>query len=199
MNWVGRLIQHEVSKDDSVLELGCGIMQHLLDFIPVYAKTRLKCKSLSGVDINQDYLNFLEFKNVKTYLHNLTQLPIPFDAQSYDVVLLIDVLEHLPTLEAATKLIDEAVRLAVKKIVVLTPTHFREVNPVGGSWEEFGFKTNEYQRHLILIKKELLENYMFKIRNIKDHSNLHHLYGVRNMQKNSSFKVKVKKWCKKHE
>ena len=62
MNWAGNLIQKEISKNDTVIELGCGIMQHLLDFVPTYHKTRLRCKSLSGMDINQEYLDFLNKK-----------------------------------------------------------------------------------------------------------------------------------------
>lgn len=173
-----------------MLELGCGIMQHLLDFVPTYPKTRLRCKSLSGVDINQEYLEFLKTKGVTTYHHNLTKIPIPFPDKSYDVVLIIDILEHLPTLEAAVNLITEACRIAKKKVIAFTPTHFRTVNPVGESWEEFGFQPNEYQRHQILIDKALLEKHGFKTRNIKDKSNLHHLYGVRN-QNGSKLEQKI--------
>ena len=122
MNWVGKLIEKEVSKTDSVLELGCGTVQTTFDTCPSYPKTKLKCREYLGVDGFKPYVDWLNNRSdMKAILWNLVNVPYPFSDKSVDVVLLVDIIEHMPTMEAAEALVSEADRIAVKKIIVFTP------------------------------------------------------------------------------
>jgi acetyltransferase-like isoleucine patch superfamily enzyme len=208
MNWVGDLIQKEVGKNDTVIELGCGIMQGTMDTLPT-SKTKLKCKSISGMDVHQEYLDFLSKRGIETFQHDLTKTPLPLAEKSYDVVLLIDILEHLPSLRNAETLLNEVDRIARKKAIVFTPTHFRTVNPETDSWNNLGFSTNEHQRHLILITKEMLIQHGYHVKNIIDKIGLHHLYAVKvfeptylQRKKNSFleqvFEYGMDNWRRKH-
>src|SRR3990167_11074146 len=99
MNWLGELISKEITYDDSILDLGCGIMS---------ATDELEHKIL-GVDIWDRYLNHIKdkFPTVKISMEETYR----FMDKSYDVVLCLDVLEHLEY-ELALKIIDECKRIA---------------------------------------------------------------------------------------
>lgn len=88
MNWFGDFVQTQIDPENTVLDLGCGIMQATLDVLPAYPKTKLQCKRLLGVDVYQPYLDFLKAKGIETLRHDLTQLPLPLKDKSFDVVLL---------------------------------------------------------------------------------------------------------------
>ena len=124
MNWLGDFVQTQLAPEDEVLDLGCGIMQATLDVIPAYPKTRLRCKRLLGVDIHQPSLDFLKERGIETLQHDLTELPLPLPDKSFDVVIFTDLFEHL-RLYQAEDLVNEAQRLARKKIICSTPKEFR--------------------------------------------------------------------------
>lgn len=161
MNWCGDLIQAETGPNDTVLDLGCGIMQNTLDHIPTYPKTRLKCGEITGVDIYAPYLKWLNenYPEIKTLQHDLTDLPLPFKSKSQDVVLLCDILEHLKTKEEALNLIEESERIARKRVLILTPRIFFDNIQTLNSYN-LGY--NPHQRHKQLIKRELLEEMKYK-------------------------------------
>lgn len=161
MNWCGDLIQKEVGPNDTVLDLGCGIMQNTLDHIPTYPKTRLKCREITGVDIYAKYLKWLNenYPEIKTLQHDLTDLPLPFEDKSKDVILLCDVLEHLRTLEESLNLIEESERIARKRVLILTPRiFFSNVHAL----KSYNLGYNKHQIHRQLIKRELLEEMEYK-------------------------------------
>jgi len=163
MNWLGYLAQREISENDSVLDLGCGIMQATLDHIPSYPKTRLQCAKITGVDIHKPYLEWLNinYPEIETLHWDLSKIPIPFQDKSYDIILLIDILEHLDSLEIVRNIISESNRIARKKIIVLTPKKF-DPN-LAATKNVWGLGPNEYQKHRLNIKIEDLENLGFKV------------------------------------
>jgi len=70
LNWLGEIIQNYVDKSDTVLDLGCGIMQATTDVIEKHPSLSfrqklkgkmaipsiLNCKMIVGVDIWKEYL-----------------------------------------------------------------------------------------------------------------------------------------------
>ncbi len=165
MNWVGDLIQKNIEKTDSYLDLGCGIMQNLLDFVESYPKTKLECDYLHGVDIFEPYLEFLNEKGVSTTKWDLRETPLPFKDKSFDNVSLTDILEHLDDIKYVDNLLKESERIAKKRIFILTPKIFCE-NESGVSnpypYDKFTID-NEYQRHHILLTESYFKNKGFKI------------------------------------
>ena len=168
MNWIGRLIQCEVSKNDTVLELGCGIMQTTMDTCSFYPPTKLRCKKYVGVDGFQEYVDFLNKRgDVEVIKWDLTVLPLPFADKSFDVVLLIDVLEHMPSMNGADALCVEAIRIARKKVFAFTPAFFCDNKCSIVDKAPFpynNFKGNILQEHHILIDSSLFRGYGFKVK-----------------------------------
>lgn len=107
-----------------MLDLGCGLMLDIMDFCPTYPKSKLHCRELVGVDAYRPYLEWLNEKGVRTVHHDLRVLPLPFADKSFDVVLLLDILEHLDSLEQVTALVNECKRVTRKTIFVVTPKKY---------------------------------------------------------------------------
>lgn len=171
MNWAGDMIQREVTPDDEVLDLGCGVMQAILNHIPTYHPTRLRCKSLMGVDLYKPYLTFLNdnYPHIKTVQWDLRETPLPFDDDSSDIALLLDVVEHLKTEAQVRALLREAERVARKKIILLTPLAFSRNED---SLDYLGLGTNTFQQHHILITEELLREMGFRVQRLPSHGAL---------------------------
>jgi len=162
---MGDYIQDNIEETDTVLDLGCGIMQATLDIVSSYPKTRLKCKKLVGVDIYQPYLDYLNDLKIETLQWDLTKTPLPFEDKSFDVILITDILEHLPTVEDANRLIEESMRIARKIIFFVTPSIFFK-NETGIQnvypYEQFEGH-NEFQRHHLFLDRKYLKENGFKV------------------------------------
>ncbi|MHA1167620.1 MAG: methyltransferase domain-containing protein [Candidatus Hodarchaeales archaeon] len=157
MNWLGDIEQKDIREEDTVLNLGCGIMQGILDHIETYPKTRLKCKKITGVDWYQPSIDYLNenYPEIDTLKWDLTKFPLPYADKSFDVVLLNDILEHLPEMWMAHELIREAERIARRFVFILTPSvFFDNQKGVQNAW---GLGKNESNRHHILIDRGFLE------------------------------------------
>ncbi len=138
-NWLGYLVQGEISPEDTVLDLGCGIMQ---------ASDEMNCKSVLGADIWPDYLRKISHL-FPTVIIDLNR-SIPFVSESYDVVICLDVLEHLKK-ETALLLLDEMKLVCRKKVIIFTPREFvKNDQPKEGAWD---MGECRYQRHISLITK----------------------------------------------
>jgi len=181
VNWVGDFCQNYIEPVDSVLDLGCGIMQATMDTCPSYPKTKLKCGDLVGVDIYQPYLKFLRERNIQVFKADL-RCRLPFSDKTFDVVLLLDVLEHL-SLKDAAKLVEEAERVARKYIVVLTPKKFfpNEEQAVSNPFPYSGLGYNLFQIHKCLISKSWLEENGFQLsRNLPSkYATVHQCFAVK--------------------
>ena len=155
MNHLGELIQKEIGRNDSILDLGCGIMAPILDTCPTYLKTRLKCKFIVGVDIFRNYLDEIKDKEGIVVVNlDIKDLTI-FLNKSFDIVLLLDIVEHLEK-DAAEILILEAERIARKKVIIYTPKRFSDNIEHKESFPYCVFGDNPYQGHKSYISPEWL-------------------------------------------
>ena len=137
MNWLGELIQQYITQDDSVLDLGCGIMN---------AVDELELKSMLGLDIWGKYLDHIKdkFPTVRMDMSETDR----FMNKSYDIVICLDVVEHLDK-QLALKVIDECKRICRKKAIIYTPKEFLDnKESVVNSW---GLGENPHQIHKCLI------------------------------------------------
>ena len=157
---------NHIKKTDSVLDIGCGIGQESV----VCAKL---AKSVTGFDISSKNITIAKnlarennLKNVKFFVHN-AENNLPFANNTFDKILIFDVLEHLKNRD---KLIKEVIRLLKKngKLFLLTD------NPET-SWKNFQKSASifyyadidhkyEYSKEDI---KKFLKNNGFKIISIK--------------------------------
>jgi SAM-dependent methyltransferase len=129
---------------DSVLDLGCG---------PESPIARFPGMRRVGAELFEPYL-----RQAATERHHeayvMTDLRHPcFRPESFDAVVLLDVLEHL-TREDGERLLAEAVRLARRKVIVFTPNGFLP---------QEGYHENPYQRHLSGWSTEELEALGFAV------------------------------------
>jgi len=167
LNWLGDLVQKEVRSWDSVISLGCGIMQGLGDWAyKSYPKTILDCGELYGVDAYLPYLSYLKTLRMGIYTVHADlerDLPLDFPDKKFDVVLLLDIIEHLTGMDKVVCLINEAVRLAKRRVIINTPK-FLEDNASGRS--VWGLGVNEKQRHHLVVSEDLLRGYGFKVKTL---------------------------------
>ena len=151
MNWLGELVQKEMTLEDTILDLGCGVMQ---------ATDELKAKIIIAVDIWDVYLNQLKrcFPTVKADLRKLDC----FLDDTYDIVICLDVLEHMEEPEAL-RLIEKMKNICRKKVIIYTPNNFKtNEQAIDNAWD---LGHNEYQRHLCLLDNTKLMSLGFAIRN----------------------------------
>jgi len=113
MNWLTRVIldRKYIADNDTVLDIGCGLLH-----VGIFGRVHL------GIDGFRPALNAIAAK-IPT-LHGLAPGVLSqFVDCAYDVVLLLDVVEHLPR-EDAIKTILEAERIGRRRVVVFTPDGF---------------------------------------------------------------------------
>lgn len=144
MNWLGEIVQERIGPDDTVLDLGCGIMQ---------ASDDMRAKIILGVDIWEKYLDHI--KNVHPTMRvSMSELDRFMD-KSYDVVICLDVVEHLEK-DLALKVIDECKRICRKRAIIYTPSEFKDnMGSVQNAWD---LGENPHQRHLCVLNNNDFES-----------------------------------------
>jgi hypothetical protein len=162
MNWLGELVQKEVTPNNSVLSLGCGILQEI---------EGLECAYFMGVDIYEPYIEKLRNRGYSVLCADITKMHL----SSFDVILALDILEHLE-LDEAIKLILRMQKAAIKKVIIYTPSKFHDnvnINWRGEKQDIFdwldkseqslyrGLGVNEHQAHKCLITESMLQNFGF--------------------------------------
>lgn len=131
MNWLGAIVGRLCLPSDEILDLGCGIMQ---------ATGRLSVKRHVGVDAFAPYLDYIGPPSV---LGKLPEVTKQFADRSFDVVLMLDVVEHLEK-DNALDLLREAERIARRLVIVFTPD-----GPCPQDhWDAWGLGDNILQAHL---------------------------------------------------
>jgi hypothetical protein len=132
VNWLGELIVPRIRRDDTVLDVGCGIMQP--------TGGRLNCRQHVGVDCFEEYIDRI---GQPAILGSLPEAAEQVAAGSFDVVLLLDIIEHLKR-EEAEQLMASAERIARREVIVFTPDGFV---PQEG-WGAWDMPHNPAQAHL---------------------------------------------------
>jgi len=139
------LLKKELKDCYSILELGCGNNSPL--------KTLNKRHYLVGVDLHEPYLK----ESKKIGIHNkyikADIRKINFRKNSFDAVVLLDVIEHL-TKEEGTSLIRKMEKWAKKKIILFTP---------GGYVLQKEYDKNKLQLHKSGWNADELKNLGFKV------------------------------------
>lgn len=137
MNWLNKLVNRHINQDDTLLDLGCGIMQ---------GTDELKAKCILGVDIWDKYLNHIKDRFLTCRI-NMEETDRFMD-KSYDIVICLDVVEHLDR-QLALKIIDECKRIARKKAIIYTPSEFKDnMEAVKDAW---GLGECQYQEHKCVL------------------------------------------------
>lgn len=130
MNWLGAVIARDVRPEDRVLDLGCGTMQ---------ATGRLGAHHL-GVDCFEPYLAHVGPPTMRGVLPGVLD---DIAAGEWDVVLLLDVVEHLPKDDGAD-VVRRAIGIARRAVYVATPDGPRPQD----AFDAWGLGHNPAQEHL---------------------------------------------------
>ncbi len=116
-----------------ILDVGCGFGKWGCLSTTNYWETHNPGTASRPLIVGCDgYLPNVEMaRNSGSYARceHLTFPPLPFDDRSFDTVLLIEIVEHLEE-ENAMKLIEEAKRVALHRVIISTPNYpdFREAH-----------------------------------------------------------------------
>ena len=130
---------------ESVLDVGCGPSSPLQH-----------CKNIKmsvGVEAFKPYLEESKRKKIHTKYLNKKIEELEFPDKSFDAVIAIEVIEHLPK-KTALEFLKKASRWAKKKVVISTPNGYFPMNDVD---------ENKYQRHLSGWEVSELSKLGFKV------------------------------------
>lgn len=137
-NWLGQLVANQIKPTDTVLDLGCGNL---------CTTGRLGAFHLA-VDGFLPYLDAIKASG-PTMQGFLPHIGEKFPDKSYDIVLLLDVMEHL--LEGDHEaVIRDAERIARKKVIVFSPDGMMAQEP----WDAWGLGFNVLQEHLSAVHSD---------------------------------------------
>lgn len=143
---------------ESFLDLGIGRNSGTTSIL-----RKIKHKYSVGVDIYKPYIDACPEKKIHTLLicSDILEYALTCKDNSFDCILLLDVLEHLPK-DKANKVLSEAMRICKKCIIISTPNGFLE---------QKSYENNPYQTHLSGFSIDELRSKGFKTKR---------LYGVYN-------------------
>lgn len=147
-SYVHKIIQKNINKTDKILDVGSRNFP--------YTKY-LKCKELTGIDIpsesegelgwNEKIINEIGSAHLRLYYANAEELP--FNNNTFDIVVLTEVLEHIEKDELALKEISRVLKHN-GKLILTTPNGLKVKN------------VNPYHlRHYVPVKLEKLLNRYF--------------------------------------
>lgn len=95
-------LQSQIDSDDIVIDIGSGNKKN----------QNFNCQSITSLDA-------WDIANPDVCI-DLEESKIPFEENSFDVVLMIDFIEHV-TKDSGIRLISESIKIAKKKVILLTP------------------------------------------------------------------------------
>lgn len=142
MNWLGQIVRREIEPHWTVLDLGCGNLE---------TTGRLGIFHLA-VDGFAPYLHAIKDSG-PTMQGQLPGVASRFVEKSYDVVLLLDVLEHIHDWHHQ-ELIEQAERIARKKILVYSPDGWMPQE----AWDAWGMGHNLLQAHVSEVHAKTFED-----------------------------------------
>jgi SAM-dependent methyltransferase len=141
-------LQKELADCESVLDLGCGPSSPLQ-----YCQN---VKHSVGVEAFGPYLEKAKEKKTHTEFLGKKIEEVDFPENSFDAVIMIEVLEHLPK-DAGLEILKRAEKWARKKVVVTCPNGFLPQKELDG---------NPMQKHLSGWKLEEMEKMGFVCRGL---------------------------------
>lgn len=113
-----KIIEKEVANCNSLLDVGCGGFSPLKDI----NKTLKKSVGVDGFKPSID--KAIERKtHSENKVINVLELRKHFKDKSFDVIVALDLIEHL-TKEEGHKLLEDLEKLARKKVIIFTPNGF---------------------------------------------------------------------------
>ena len=168
-NWLGDRVINQVG-NRTVLDIGCGILN-------AFGGRPIGSQHMC-VDAFPPYIERLQEQGRSVVLGKAPEVMEQFEDQSWDCVLLLDVLEHL-TRQDAEQALSHAERIARDEVIVFTPNGFLEQH----GWEAWGLPHNELQAHRCGFRIEELEQRGYRCQidrsTSEQHGDIEHLYGVR--------------------
>ena len=152
------LIQGETGPADTILDLGCGILHQTtcrrygpgLPDDGVFSM--IECGGYLGCDLFDRYLDVVK-RHVPTVRLDASEAGERFRPYSYDVVIALDVVEHLEP-AAARRLAADMKSIARKAAIIFTPSDpVSNEDSVRGAW---GLGHNPLQRHRCYLPADWL-------------------------------------------
>lgn len=114
-----------------ILDVGCGFGKWgnlcLTNYWETHSANEGGSPQIVGIDAYLPNVNMAKNNGCYTQVLHAIFPPLPFDKQTFDTVLMIEVVEHLQE-EKAIELIKEAKRVAKYRVIISTPNfpNFRE-------------------------------------------------------------------------
>ena len=135
-------LESALSNCESVLDVACGNNSPLMHCKKTFRST--------GVDIFEPYLVESKEKGIHDdyIVSDVSNLDQKIGADSYDAVIALDLIEHLPK-KLGFKLLESLERIARKKVVIFTPNGFLEQTPYDNNpWQEHqsGWDVDDFKK-----------------------------------------------------
>jgi len=141
-------LQKELKNCQTVLDLGCGPSSPL--------KNIKHLKFSLGVEAFKPYLDISKKNKIHTKYLEENILNVNFPDNSFDAVILIEVIEHLSKKDGQ-KIIKKAFKWAKKKVILSTPNNYFQMGQVD---------QNPYQQHRSGWSITELKNLGFKVNGV---------------------------------
>ncbi|MFT5266604.1 MAG: ubiquinone/menaquinone biosynthesis C-methylase UbiE [Acidimicrobiales bacterium] len=146
MNWLGEQIVDHMDIDSTVLDLGAGVLDQ-------FGRVAPDVQQYVAVDVFDPYLRALSGQAISTVKWDLCVTPFPFTSNSYDIVVMLDVLEHMDTSDGF-KMIAEAERIASERIIIFTTEGYVKQD----AHDAWGLGLNPHQEHRCGWNEETLKS-----------------------------------------
>ncbi|RJO62661.1 MAG: class I SAM-dependent methyltransferase [Dehalococcoidia bacterium] len=145
LNTVSRYID---KKARTILDIGCN------DGITMLFLNRRKRYRATGVDISAEAVRVASARKTHDAYITGNVLDLPFNEHSYDLVLSMQMLEHLDK-EDGYALIDKMEKTARRQVIITTPVGFHELldHPgTGGADHKSGWSVDEFHKRGYTVK-----------------------------------------------
>jgi len=120
------ILARELRDSKSVLDVGCGDNSPLRKVLKTFRSV--------GLDIHQP--NIVKSKKEKIHddylLSDVASISLRVQPKSFDTVIALDLIEHLPKQEGK-QLLRDLEKIAKKKVVIMTPNGFYRQDPYAGN------------------------------------------------------------------
>ncbi len=152
--WIYENIKPALGKN--IIEIGCGLGA-IIDFMIN------ETNKITGVDISDEYIKYLKkhykkYKNIKIIKSDILQLPGKVKNNSFDTVVMINVLEHIKDEDRAVKIVRKILKKG-GKLALMVPAFNMLYGPLDKN-------VGHYRRYEKKFLKELLSKNNFDIQGI---------------------------------